>query len=118
MEHSIPKTSQGRFKVRRGYAQLTIWRCAKGWRFGYRDGGRWRYITRKRKPDIIEAAERILEEAETGVLFSVLPAETQAFLSRVLKLAPLHSDRKAVLEFLSLLKSHQNPTNQSADAAS
>lgn len=60
------------FRVRVGNASLKCYPHEKGWRFAYRDGERWRYITRRKRGDITDAAEDVLKEQATGFIWTGL----------------------------------------------
>lgn len=88
------------FRVQCGNRSVTVWKHAKGWRFGVKGPGGWRYVTRKLKRDAKQAAEDALEEVGAKVQWSLLPAVEQDFLGRVLESVKTETDRRAVLDFL------------------
>lgn len=89
------------FKVRDGNRSLTVWKHPKGWRFGIKTGGGWRYITRKTRKAAKEAAEAALLEVGGAVSWSLLPQADKDFLGRVLGLVRGEADRRAVVDFLA-----------------
>ncbi len=71
------------FSVKSGNRMLRVWRHERGWRFGYREDGRWRYVTRRKKGDIVDAAHDVLREQETGLVWSALSREERERLEWV-----------------------------------
>lgn len=88
------------FTVKAGNLSLKLSPYRGGWRFGYRDGERWRYVFRKAKAAAKLAAEETLEDMPTGTVWSALPASTRRWLEAMLELAPDREAREAALGFL------------------
>ena len=76
-------TKSKAFKVKAGNTVLTVAPHAKGWRFGYETPEGWRYITRRKRADIVDEGERVLEEKGTGFLWSALPKRRRELLEKV-----------------------------------
>lgn len=91
------------FKVREGNTVLTVAPHAKGWRFGYETPEGWRYITRKKRADIVEEAERVLGEMATGFLWSSLPKRRRQLLEKINELAGRDEELEAAAGFLETL---------------
>lgn len=81
-----------RFTVTKHNTTLTVYPYAiakdrPGWRFAWkdtRDGGKWKYITRRTREEAKAAALEKLEEiAWGGLAWSALPSARQTFLATV-----------------------------------
>jgi hypothetical protein len=97
-------------KVRLGNSHLTVYPYVHPvtgkavWRFGWKDGDRWRYVTKSTKDGAKAAAEKVLEQQRTGLVWETLqPAERQ-FLEKIHS-AVTPMDRDAVLAFIRSRKS-------------
>lgn len=90
----------GSFRVREGNRVVTVSRHAKGWRFGYLTAGGWRYVTRRKRVEIEEAARQVLEEMGTGFVWSALPVGHRAWLEKIAGFTADESIRRLVDDFL------------------
>ncbi len=77
---------------------------AQMWRFGWKDAGTWRYITRKTKDEAVAAAETVLQQMGNGLIWEALRPEDRAFLGTIFTETTL-SDREAVIAFIRSRKS-------------
>ncbi len=94
------------FTLRKGnyHVRISPWRKSDDgpsyWRFGWKDGDRWRYVTRATRADITEAAHAALDDMqEAGFAFSALPGDRKRFLRQVHDLCPA-GDEAEVLRLL------------------
>ncbi len=93
-------------KVRKGNSHLTIYpytHPATGkplWRYAWKDGDRWRYVTKSTKDAARASAEKVLEQQAGGQLvWEALQPEEREFLAKVFQeVGP--GDRAAVLAFI------------------
>ena len=70
------------FRVKSGNLSIRIYQHPKGWRFGYRgEGGAWQYVTRKKRSDIVAAAEDTLEGMAEGFTWARLAGEARRILA-------------------------------------
>jgi len=97
-------------KVRRGNSHLTVYPYSHpitgkaGWRFAWKDGERWRYVTKPTKDEAKAAAEKVLEQQGTGLIWETLRQDEREFLEKVHKqVTP--ADRDALLAFIRSRKS-------------
>lgn len=88
------------FRVKDGNRSLWVVPHAKGWRFEYAHQGRRRFVTRRKRVDIVEAAEKVLEEMGTGFVFSALPVEARAAVQRLAELSRGPGDWRAAVDFM------------------
>ena len=99
------------FTVRRGHfhARISprIHNGKEAWRFGWHDGTKWRYVTRFSKAAIRRAAVEVLDQQETGFVFTALPAAERRFLAEVHRNCP--AGRRN--ELLSMLESWTNESD-------
>ena len=72
------------------------------WRFGWKNGDKWKYVTRKSRDAIRAEAKKVLAEMAAGFVYSGLGVTEKRFLSHVYQLTPREEDRAAVLRFLRL----------------
>lgn len=97
-------------KVRRGNSHLTVYPYSHpatgkaGWRFAWKDGARWRYVTKPTKDEAKAAAEKVLEQQPAGLVWETLRPEEREFLERI-HVAVTPMDRDAVLAFVRSRKS-------------
>ncbi|MCH7228281.1 hypothetical protein [Haloferula sp. A504] len=92
------------FVLRDGHCRVTIypWKPAKGptrWRFAWKDGERWRYVTRTKLDDIKAAARTFLRQMNEGFVYDALSPEEKRFLERVHRLTR-PNDRWPVLAWI------------------
>lgn len=106
LRKEIEMATRKKHRVTKGTRRLSIykWRHPKTgavcWRFAWQDGGKWRYVTRKKLDDAEAAAERILEEMEAGgVVWAGLKAGRRRFLEEVHRLTR-GDEEEEVLRFL------------------
>lgn len=92
--------SKKRFRVRVGNAFVKVVPHGKGWRFAWKDGERWRYVTRRKRCDIEEAARDFLADMGTGFVWSALPVGVRAWHQDLEALVRNEADRRAVMDFL------------------
>jgi integrase len=102
-------SARKKFRVRRGNSHLSVYPWThprtgrECWRYAWREsaGQPWRYVTREKRADIVDSAERKLAELDRGgIVWSGLPAERLAFLESIHRTAR-PSDQQAILEFIA-----------------
>lgn len=93
-------------KVRRGNTHVTIYpwiHPATGkqkWRYSWKDGEQWKYVTKVTKDEARASAERYLEQQEQGLVWETLAPAAREFLEKV-NARVLPADREAILAFIN-----------------
>lgn len=102
-------SARKKFRVRRGNSHLSVYPWThpatgkEGWRYAWRETAAhpWRYVTREKRAEIVESAEKKLAELDRGgIVWSGLPADRLAFLESVHRSART-TDQQAVLDFIA-----------------
>jgi len=98
-----------KFRVRRGNSHLSVYPWThpqtgrEGWRYAWRESAAhpWRYVTKEKRADIVESAEKKLAELDRGgIVWSSLPPDRLAFLESVHRTTRA-TDQQAVLDFIA-----------------
>jgi hypothetical protein len=90
------------FQVIRGTTRLTVYPWVhpttgtQAWRFGIRDNGKWRYVTRATKDGATAAAEKLIEEQAQGFLWSALSEDRRRFLEAVHRACPAEEQAQLI----------------------
>jgi hypothetical protein len=96
--------------VRRDNSHLTIYPYnhpvtgKAGWRFAWKDGDRWRYISRPTKDEAKAAAEKVIDQKPAGLVWEALKPDEREFLTKIHQTTTA-ADRDAILAFIRSRKS-------------